>query len=130
MGSAASILEENEKKQQNTSIDISTNQTVSSSPSNNKNKITSDVLFKHEPSIYIVSLGKSNQNIIHLNDLFKLRISYESLDFLHLDNEKPIVQFPFQNILCWGSSKTNFQFKIYDYNNHIPELNEQGILMR
>ena len=50
-----------------------------------------------------------------LNVPFKLRLSYESVDFIENISEELIIQFPFQNILCWGSSTTHFQFKIIDF---------------
>lgn len=63
---------------------------------------------------FIVSLAFWPGKTVKLPDTFKLKISYESLDFVTLEEETPIIQFPFQNIICWGSSYQNFQFKLFD----------------
>jgi hypothetical protein len=61
---------------------------------------------------FAVSLGfwPSNLPKVSIPPLFKLQISYESLDFVTLNDSVPIIQFPYQNIICWGSSNQNFQF--------------------
>ena len=64
--------------------------------------------------VFVVSLAFWPSKTVKLPDTFKLRISYESLDFVTLEDETPIIQFPFQNIICWGSSYQNFQFKLFD----------------
>ena len=55
---------------------------------------------------------------------FALRLAYESMDFVprgsdsssssssKKSNVKPIIQFPYQNIICWGHSHTHFQFRV------------------
>lgn len=52
---------------------------------------------------------------------FVLRLSYESLDLVQQDSvasssskpaSKPIIQFPYQNIICWGHSLQHFQFRV------------------
>eukprot|EP01038_Epipyxis_sp_PR26KG_P011750 gene11750-15722_t len=64
---------------------------------------------------FIVTLGFWPNKPIALPETFKLKVSYESLDFVRVEDESPIIQFPFQNIICWGSSQQNFQFKIFDF---------------
>lgn len=66
---------------------------------------------------FVVSLGfwGMKPDSIHLPETFRLKISYESFDFVSLHNETPIVQFPFQNVICWGSSVQNFQFKLFNF---------------
>jgi hypothetical protein len=67
---------------------------------------------------FTVSLHTWAKNSIPLPNSFQLRISLESLDFVTADAAKtPWVQFPFQNILCWGSSSKVFQFSIFDVEN-------------
>jgi len=66
---------------------------------------------------FFVSMHSWKKNAVALPDRFILRISFESLDFVHPDTGVPLVQFPFQNILCWGSSNKVFQFSIFDVEN-------------
>lgn len=66
---------------------------------------------------YLVSLQGWHKNRIVLPASFWLRISLESLDFVHCDSLAPLVQFPFQNILCWGSNSKIFQFSVFDVDN-------------
>ena len=47
-----------------------------------------------------------------------LKISRESLDILSSDTSIPLLQFPYQNILCWGSSSSIFQFTVVINNNN------------
>lgn len=73
----------------------------------------------HTPFCFGVSL-LSSQGFLLTNELhssFILRISYESLDFLQQSNGRPLVQFPFQNILSWGSSSTLFKFNLLDFDS-------------
>ena len=76
-----------------------------------------------------VSLGFWPGRSVQLPDTFRLRVSYESLDFIRSENDEPLVQFPFQNIICWGSSRQNFQFKVFDFENTDPEKKDNGILI-
>lgn len=78
---------------------------------------------------FTVSLGFWPGKKVDLPDTFKLRIGYESLDFLKADEPKPLIQFPFQNIICWGSSRQNFQFKVYDFESSDSPRKENGILI-
>lgn len=64
-----------------------------------------------------VSLHHWKKNRVTLPDKFLLRLSFESLDLVNSTNNIPIVQFPFQNILSWGSSNKVFQFTIFDVDN-------------
>lgn len=66
---------------------------------------------------FVVSLQAWGKDAIRLPDRFTLRISLESLDFVETETGKPLVQFPFQNILCWGSSSKVFQFSVFDVEN-------------
>jgi len=47
-----------------------------------------------------------------------LKVSRESLDILSSDTSIPLLQFPYQNILCWGSSSSIFQFTVVINNNN------------
>lgn len=76
-----------------------------------------------------VSLGFWPGRTIALPDYFKLRVSYESLDFIRAEDDTPLVQFPFQTIICWGSSRQNFQFKVFDFENTDPDKKDSGILI-
>jgi hypothetical protein len=75
-----------------------------------------------------IALGFWPGRTIELPDYFKLRVSYESLDFLRSEDDTPLIQFPFQNIICWGSSRQNFQFKVFDFENADVDK-ETGILI-
>lgn len=74
-----------------------------------------------------VGLGFWPGKKIELPERFKLRVSYESLDFVRED-ESPLIQFPYQNIICWGSSRQNFQFKVFDFESPDDDKNN-GILI-
>jgi hypothetical protein len=78
---------------------------------------------------FIVSLSHWPGKLISLPDQFKLRISYESMDFVRSEDGAPLVQFPFQNIICWGSSPQNFQFKVFDLQSSEIEKRDKGILI-
>ena len=66
---------------------------------------------------FVVSLHAWGKNAVQLPARFTLRISLESLDFVEIETGRPLVQFPFQNILCWGSSSKVFQFSVFDVEN-------------
>jgi hypothetical protein len=76
-----------------------------------------------------VALGFWPGKTITLPDYFRLRVSYESLDFIKMEDDSPLIQFPFQNIICWGSSRQNFQFKVFDFENTDVEKKDMGILI-
>lgn len=78
---------------------------------------------------FTVALSFWPGKAVELPDQFKLRVSYESLDFLRMDSSAPVIQFPFQNIICWGSSRQNFQFKVFDFANSDPDKKDNGILI-
>jgi hypothetical protein len=84
---------------------------------------------KIDLSTFTVQLGFWPGRTVELPETFKLRISYESLDFVRLEDDAPLIQFPFQNIICWGSSRQNFQFKVFDFQNADPEKKDSGILI-
>jgi len=92
------------------------------------NQSTSQVGDRSYPT-FDVSLGFWPGNTVTLPDRFKLRIAYESLDFIRADDESPLIQFPFQNIICWGSSRQNFQFKVFNFEDVDPEKKDNGILI-
>src|SRR3546814_16292604 len=50
-----------------------------------------------------------------------IRICPESLDLLQHPSQEPILQFPYQAILCWGHDDRLFQFKVFPYS-----LNKEG----
>lgn len=76
-----------------------------------------------------VSLGFWPDSKVSLPSSFYLRIAYESLDFVDMDKTTPLVQFPFQNILCWGSSPQNFQFKVFDLDSVDDDKPGGGVLI-
>jgi len=42
-----------------------------------------------------------------------LRVAYEALVLTAMDDAKtPVTYFKYQDIICWGSSSYNFQFKV------------------
>lgn len=114
MGATGSVLEEAHVTKASTNS-VSTKKSASTSSS---------------PSItFPVSLAFWSNVHIKLPEQFLLRISYESLDFVNAASGLPLVQFPFQNIICWGSSLTNFQFKVFDLENDDPEKRTHGIMI-
>ena len=80
---------------------------------------------------FLVSIGFWPANLpkVSLPPLFKLQISYESLDFVTQNVSVPIIQFPFQNIICWGSSTQTFQFKVFNTERSGDSQKENGILI-
>lgn len=122
MGAGASVTDS-----RNDPIGTPTNSATKKRPTVDMNKVQTSV---PEPCpTFDVSLGFWPGNTIPLPENFRLRVSYESLDFIRLDNDTPIVQFPFQNIICWGSSRQNFQFKVFDFENADDEKKDNGILI-
>jgi len=71
----------------------------------------------NDSSTFLVTISGISKSVLNLSTLpsleVLLRISYESLDILEQNTGKPYIQFPFQVILCWGSSSTIFQFKVF-----------------
>lgn len=86
-----------------------------------------------------IVLEKSPEFTVHLHrwpncpiplpETFILRLSSESLDFVHTESGLPLVQFPFQNIICWGQSSRSFQFKIFDLTKTSSEERDNGVLI-
>mmetsp|Transcript_13453 Transcript_13453/g.22524 ORF Transcript_13453/g.22524 Transcript_13453/m.22524 type:complete len:365 (-) Transcript_13453:529-1623(-) len=117
MGAAGSVLEEKE--------DV-----IRAVPSPGKKRQPGESAASGPHSSYTVALGFWPGRTIELPDLFKLRVSYESLDFLRSEDDSPLIQFPFQNIICWGSSRQNFQFKVFDFENtELDTKKDNGILI-
>jgi hypothetical protein len=92
------------------------------------NELTPQITERNYPT-FDVSLGFWPGKTVTLPDSFKLRVAYESLDFIRSDDETPLIQFPFQNIICWGSSRQNFQFKVFNFEDVDPERKDNGILI-
>ena len=130
MGAAGSILDDKDSDFSPANSPIKNNGKASSvaaakSIQNNNNNNTNKV----DCPTFIVSLGFWPGKSVEIPDQFKLRISFESLDFLRMQDDTPIIQFPFQNIICWGSSRQNFQFKIFDFANTDSGKQDTGILI-
>lgn len=66
---------------------------------------------------------------IALPDSFIIRLASESLDFVSSENRLPLIQFPYQNIICWGQSSHSFQFKIFDLTKANPQERDNGVLI-
>lgn len=75
--------------------------------------------WENHPKDYVVSLVSSEGFRIsrELPQKFILHINYESIDFLNTETKTAIMQFPFQNIICWGSNSKVFRFNVFDYEN-------------
>lgn len=67
----------------------------------------------HYQDIYNVKFKSWTQSEFNIPKDIIFRISKESVDFLDPLTKSPIVQFPFQIIVCWGSSRDLFQFNIF-----------------
>lgn len=112
-----------------------------SSSSPNIQKAPSGTSFDVGP----VDIGKgsdSTKNVsstfkVHLNECsispdlglvipeeFFIKLSYESLDLLNTTALAPIVQFPYQSIICWGSSPRIFQFNAFPTTLNSNKLKE------
>ena len=83
-----------------------------------KNKVN-ETSWETYPKDYVVSLVNSEGFRISrdLPTKFTLHVNYESLDFVNSETKAPIIQFPFQNIICWGSNSKVFRFNVFDYEN-------------
>ena len=65
--------------------------------------------------LFLVSLSEQCRGYSRLNLLppqFYLKLSNESLDFIDVDTKLAILNFPYQHILCWGSSSETFKFTV------------------
>lgn len=56
---------------------------------------------------------KSNDSKAVIPNEFLIKLAHESLDFISMDSKQPIIQFPYQSIICWGSSTATFQFDAF-----------------
>ena len=61
---------------------------------------------------FLVSTVKDDNFKLELPDQIYLKIAKESIDFLDKDSNNSIINFPYQSILCWGSSPVIFQFTV------------------
>jgi hypothetical protein len=137
MGASGSVLEESDTPSSSGQISNRNNTVLHGDYQKPVNKFQQQQqLLKSKPDSNIkyptfdVSLGFWPGNHVVLPEKFKIKISYESLDFVKYDNEShPLLQFPFQNIICWGSSLSNFQFKIFDLERSQEEKKDSGILI-
>eukprot|EP01040_Poterioochromonas_malhamensis_P009040 gene9040-9788_t len=135
MGASGSVLRSDESENsdrmasRNLNFRNEEHQLTNSNNKSKANQTTSSTTANPQYPTFDVSLGFWPGNHLPLPDKFKLKISYESLDFVRSDNELPIIQFPFQTIICWGSSSQNFQFKIFDINKSSEEGRDTGILI-
>lgn len=66
----------------------------------------------------------SSDQGLTIPDEFFIRLSYESLDLLHTNTLLPIIQFPYQSIICWGSSAKIFQFNAFPTTLNSNKLKE------
>ncbi len=135
MGASGSVLRSDESENsdrmasRNLNFRNEEHQLTNNNNKSKANQTTSSTTANSQYPTFDVSLGFWPGNHLPLPDKFKLKISYESLDFVRSDNELPIIQFPFQTIICWGSSSQNFQFKIFDINKSSEEGRDTGILI-
>jgi hypothetical protein len=77
----------------------------------NNEEVSTQMVPISSPTSSSLSLSLLPSNII-------LKISRESLDILSSETSIPLLQFPYQNILCWGSSSSIFQFTVVINNNN------------
>lgn len=84
------------------------NNTTVFSPENASSGDAASMIFEVSLSPQSTTLELQNPGPFHL------RIAKESLDFLDIGTKMPIVNFPYQAILCWGSSATIFHFTVDD----------------
>ena len=63
---------------------------------------------------------------VGLPDKFKLRLGFESLDFID-DDDRPLVQFPYQVIISWGHTAKSFRFSLPSSAQGIRGENSKGI---
>ena len=71
----------------------------------------------NDVKLFIVSLSKQCVGYSRLTMLpprFYLKVAKESLDFVDMDTMLALLNFPYQHILCWGSSPTTFKFTVED----------------
>ena len=70
-----------------------------------------------DSKMFLVSLALSNdselpKSINGLSSHFFLRLGKESVDFVDKDTKLPLLNFPYQSILCWGSTLDTFRFTV------------------
>lgn len=123
MGGAGSVLFDDEAV--TTAANASTSGKVNRTGNNAKPGVPEEA----RPTFEVSLIVWANNSTVQLPEKFLLKISYESLDFVKVDNGEALVQFPFQNIICWGSTSQNFQFRIFDFENPSTDLKNSGILI-
>lgn len=63
---------------------------------------------------YEVTLLRPQMQGVKVNHKYVLRVAYEALVLTAADDAKtPLTYFKYQDIVCWGSSSHNFQFKVF-----------------
>jgi hypothetical protein len=136
MGAGGSVIEESDEVDYPPGKSIASPSSTTFSVSEKAKSSPSDVKNVRQPKDYpqptfLVSIGFWPPNLpkVSLPPLFKLQISYESLDFVTQNSSVPIIQFPFQNIICWGSSTQTFQFKVFNTERSGDSQRENGILI-
>lgn len=77
-----------------------------------------DIARRTFPTFEVGLLSVENYKFNHpIPARFLLRLCRESLDFVDNKTLAPILQFPFQQIICWGSTVSTFRFHVYNYEN-------------
>lgn len=125
MGAAGSVIDDGDD-----SPVASSKALAATSPLAKSQNVRSNTGENDSPT-FLVSLGFWPATLpkLSLPSQFKLKISFESLDFVRIDDGTPIIQFPFQNIICWGSSINNFQFKVFNIEKNADGQKENGSLI-
>ena len=104
-----------------TNSNSTTNSTTNSNSSSNDRILFPCILLNNEEvstQMVPISSTTSSFSFSLLPSNIILKISRESLDILSSDTSIPLLQFPYQNILCWGSSSSIFQFTVVINNNN------------
>jgi len=118
MGGGASVPTDSSNS---TNSNSTTNSTTNSNSSSNDRILFPCILLNNEEvstQMVPISSTTSSFSFSLLPSNIILKISRESLDILSSDTSIPLLQFPYQNILCWGSSSSIFQFTVVINNNN------------
>jgi hypothetical protein len=74
--------------------------------------------------VNLAQCSVSTDQGLSIPEEFFIKLSYESLDLLNTATLAPIIQFPYQSIICWGSSPTIFQFNAFPTTLNSNKLKE------